>query len=138
MASTTVLKIKNEEGKKESCQLCHYQTDEPYTLKRHVKAIHAKIKDHSCSACGRCFSQESSLKRHVSVIHLREKLKQDKHHFCSQCEQGFYHKHGLEQHTKSVHLRVKDQECDVCGEDGASVETLEVSVLSPGQGCVRG
>ena len=99
-----MVKIKTEDRKIILCQLCRYQTDRPHKLKRHVKAVHAKIKDHVCSVCGRGFTFEPNLRRHMSLVHLRGNLTQEKKYFCPQCEHGFWTKYDLRLHTKSVHF----------------------------------
>ena len=49
------------EGSKLKCNLCPYTASKKSQLKRHVKAVHDKIKDYVCGECGYTASQEINL-----------------------------------------------------------------------------
>ena len=42
------------------------------TLKRHIKTVHKKRRDHACQYCpGVAFGEKSNLTKHVNVVHLK-------------------------------------------------------------------
>ena len=110
--SSTMSKSENE-GK---CQLCNFAGQ---NLKRHVMAVHAKIKDHVCNVCGQSLSCKAALNRHVSIVHFGEKLVKglnDKLNYeCDTCGSSFTQKHNLWAHKKTIHLKIKELKCKDCG-----------------------
>ena len=50
-------------------------------MKKHVKAIHDKIRDHICKECGFAAAERNNLNRHIKRMHddvrksLEEKIK---------------------------------------------------------------
>ena len=109
--SSTNGKFENE-GK---CQLCNFTGKD---LKRHVMAVHAKIKDHVCNVCGRSFSWKEALNRHLSLVHLEKSVKglnDQLSYECETCGSSFTTKPNLCAHKKTIHLKIKDYRCRDCG-----------------------
>ena len=78
-------------------------------LKRHVNAIHLKLKPFQCDLCQVSFSEKGTLKHHIEVIHIGEK-----NYSCSHCDRKFAGKNTLKKHINSVHLKLKPFECNQC------------------------
>ncbi len=57
-------------------------------LKKHVKAVHLKIKDWKCDVCNKSFSEKRKLKQHA-MLHTGERKYQ-----CTVCGVGFVYKSG--------------------------------------------
>ena len=49
-------------------------------LKRHIEAVHEKIKNHVCRECGYAASRKDALKHHIEAVH--ENIK---NHVCREC-----------------------------------------------------
>ena len=78
-------------------------------MKRHIKAVHDKIKDIKCDKCDAVFFTKCHLKDHVKAVH--DKTKDIK---CNKCDFVCYSNGGLKLHTKAVHDKTKDIKCDFC------------------------
>ena len=64
-------------------------------LKKHVKAVHLKIKDWKCDVCNKSFSEKRKLKQHA-MLHTGERKYQ-----CTVCGVGFVYKSGEYHHPSS-------------------------------------
>ena len=74
--------MSNQEEQILSCNTCKFETKYSlWYLKRHVKAVHDKIKDNVCEKCNYATSTKSELNKHIKVVH--DKIK-DK--FCEKCD----------------------------------------------------
>ena len=91
------------------CELCEYKTDRNYTLTRHIKNVHQKIKDAKCELCDYICSQNSDLKKHAKQVHT--KLKDVK---CDKCDYVCSTNGTLKIHMKQVHTKLKDVKCELC------------------------
>ena len=78
-------------------------------LKRHIKAVHNKIKDHHCDVCEASFSTNGDLKVHIKRAHLKIK-----DHHCPDCKVSFCTGYELKRHIKTIHLKIKDHHCPNC------------------------
>lgn len=78
-------------------------------LKRHIKAVHYKIKDNHCDDCEASFSANSDLQAHIKAVHLKIK-----DHHCQDCKSSFSTNKDLQQHIKRIHLKIKDHHCEDC------------------------
>ena len=92
------------------CENCTYKAISRKDVKRHIKAVHEKIKDHICKECGFAFSRMSSLKMHIHDVH-----KKIRNHACDKCGAAFARKLALKTHIHSVHDRIKNHVCSYCG-----------------------
>ncbi len=55
------------------CPQCNYKCSTNGTLKKHIKAVHDKIKDHTCIQCNAKFSTNGDLQRHIKTVHDKMK-----------------------------------------------------------------
>ena len=69
----TRVKVEKEELGKFSCKLCSYQGTIFDSLNRHVKRVHAKIREHQCEECGAKFSQRGQMVHHTKSVHWKLK-----------------------------------------------------------------
>ena len=51
------------------CSVCAHSAYDLSALRRHVKSVHDKIRDHSCEECGMRFSVRQTLTRHMDSKH---------------------------------------------------------------------
>lgn len=90
---------------------CDYQCSSNKLLKKHVKAVHDKIKDNICpyEECGFSASSKGDLKQHLKAVH--DKIKDVE---CDKCEYKCSDRSSLKIHIKAVHDKIKDFECSQC------------------------
>ena len=50
-------------------------------LRKHVKSVHAKIKDHECGECDYNASRKCHLQQHIKAVHKKER-----DFACGECE----------------------------------------------------
>ena len=100
-----MVKIEKEAKSQYQYKLCNIIKRCSSELSRHVKGVHAKIRDQVCSICDRSFGYKESLERHVKLVHMRETI-QVKDNFCHPCSKAFGTKWEFTNHTKSVHLKI--------------------------------
>ena len=91
--------------KKYSCNFCGKIVK---NIKKHIKDVHASVRNHKCDQCARAFSRSCDLIAHIKSVH--EGIKNYK---CESCNKGFTQASSLNFHIKSVHEGVKYQ-CDYC------------------------
>ena len=65
-------------------------------LKKHMKWIHSKQKDHKCPQCDKAFSTMGLLNRHIRTVHE-----------CDECDKSFGDSGMLKKHIKFVHGGLK-------------------------------
>ena len=80
------------------CAQCEYKATTSGHLKRHIKAVHDKIKDIACLQCDFKCSSNGDLKQHLKQVH--DKLKDIK---CVQCDFKCCANSDLKRHVKSIH-----------------------------------
>ena len=110
--TVTAKRLKREEIEESatySCQLCSYKSDTRARINRHVRAVHAKIKEHICKECGAAFAHGHNLKSHNEAVHLKIKG-----NVCKECGASFTSKSNLEDHEKR-HVKIKNHVCNECG-----------------------
>ena len=90
--------------------MCSYATSDEGNLKKHIKAVHEKIKDQTCDICGFSTTDYSGLKKHIKEVH--DKIK-DK--ICSICGFTTARNAELKHHIKCIHDKIKDKICETCG-----------------------
>ena len=94
---------------KKSCPKCEYKCSANIDLKKHIKAVHSKIKDFECILCDAKFSTNGNLKQHIKMVH--DKIKDFE---CPKCYYKCSHSGHLKKHIKMVHDKIKDFECNLC------------------------
>ena len=92
------------------CEQCDdYSAYSKYHLRRHVKAVHDKIRDEACGLCDFRASHKSVIKRHIKAVH-----DQNRDHACEICSFRTSLKYNLKMHINSVHLNIKPFACEQC------------------------
>jgi len=94
------------------CDQCNMSFAKKNHLNAHIKEVHQKIKAYKCQECDELFSRKFGLASHVERIHL--KTKSSKKFICKECDAPFEQKQHLERHMNKVHLNVKPYECNFC------------------------
>ena len=80
-------------------------------LKRHINAVHLKLKRYECDQCKISFSQKYNMQKHVDVVHLKMRP-----FICDQCKKTFSEKRCLNQHVieKCGKMKKKCYRCKDC------------------------
>ena len=102
---------------------CDYTTAKPFTLQRHQKQVHDKIKDYICDKCDYKFSTNGHLQRHIKMVH--DKIKD---HACDKCDYTCSTSSDLQAHIKMVHHKIKDYACDKCNFTCSSAGNLQAHI----------
>mmetsp|Transcript_32077 Transcript_32077/g.125025 ORF Transcript_32077/g.125025 Transcript_32077/m.125025 type:complete len:479 (-) Transcript_32077:167-1603(-) len=108
-SSKDVKKLSGSEGKRHRCGTCGMSFKRAYDMKRHVIAVHQKIRDFKCSHCGRAFTQSGHLNEHVRVSHTGINV-----FVCPVCKKTFGNKAKRERHIRNVHQNESNFRCEVC------------------------
>ncbi|XP_055710210.1 oocyte zinc finger protein XlCOF6-like [Phlebotomus papatasi] len=138
--------------KKFTCELCPYKTDLSATLKRHVKAVHQKLKDFQCTRCERSFTMESSLKIHmmrhegiknyecpicgvkkVAICELKSHMfthTKEKTLSCEFCPYKCNARTNMRLHVKAVHQRIKEHHCAICNSSFGAARSLKLHLMT--------
>lgn len=101
---------------KYKCSMCNQELTERATLRRHIKAVHAREKPYRCDHCDYKCASTGSLYKHLK-IHTGEKP-----HVCHVCNWRFVEKCKLKRHMK-VHTRER-YPCAHCGHQARTIATL--------------
>ena len=80
-----------------NCHICQKVVKDT-SLKKHIKAIHERTREHVCSYCNKAFSQRFTLKEHISAKHVKQY-----EHKCALCHRQFAHKTNFTRHMRTVH-----------------------------------
>ena len=102
------------------CPTCAKEYCSSGYLKKHVKAVHLKLKPFKCLKCGCSFAENKKLKRHVDAVH--KKLRP---FGCTVCEKSFALKEVLKGHVEAVHQKLKPLGCTVCEKRFSDNTTLK-------------
>jgi hypothetical protein len=89
------------------CAQCSLTISSKYNLRRHMKAVHLKVRDMKCPHCDFSASQFGTLKKHIMCIH--PKVSEVYGHKCYRCPLTFPSLRKLRLHIKGVHEKVKDK-----------------------------
>ena len=100
------------ERKKYKCELCPFSSAKMGNWKKHVEAVHEKIKRFPCNHMNCTFagSTKANLKSHIESVHMKKK-----DHFCPDCGRSFAKANALKIHFQGVHLKMKNFFCGECG-----------------------
>ena len=80
-----------------NCDICEKVVKDT-SLRKHIKAIHEKAREHICPHCNKAFSQRFTLKEHISAKHTK-----GYEHKCALCHRQFAHKTNFTRHMRTVH-----------------------------------
>ncbi|XP_071129153.1 oocyte zinc finger protein XlCOF6-like [Mytilus edulis] len=102
---------RNQGSKKCQCQICKNFYFSEYSLKIHLKRMHAENLVHTCRNCGKSFNQRYNL-----FIHMKYHYNQIPRPFaCKECGKTFTSKHRLFVHQQT-HSTDKFT-CSICGKE---------------------
>ena len=107
--------------KKNKCEECQYETPSIRNLKRHIKAVHDKIRNFVCDICGYAASQKVHLKQHNDAVHKMT----ESTYKCGKCSYKSNLKRDVKKHIQFVHGKIRNHVCDEC-----DYATSDKSVLS--------
>ena len=79
------------------------------SLRRHVRSVHEKIKNHQCIFCDKKFSSKQDVNFHIKRKHLNEK-----NHKCEKCDKSYVQPDKLWHHVQKVHEGIRNYKCDDC------------------------
>ena len=92
------------------CCLCSKVYHKKYSLREHMRTIHAK-KESVCDVCSKIFENRRYLKVHITNIHSNSATS-----LCDQCEKEFGNKKNLNAHILYVH-KTENVSCEKCGKE---------------------
>ncbi|XP_065225744.1 zinc finger protein 701-like [Planococcus citri] len=121
--SRLVVNLKN--SKAIICDICGRNFKHKYYLKRHIMAVHEKLKPFSCAECGKSFSRKQNMRIHILQEHI------SKRHYpfvCSICDRKFACKSHLNRHT-ILHENPKPFDCTLCDKSFTRKEHVKSHVL---------
>ena len=95
-----------------ACAQCDYVATTSGNLKKHVDAVHLKLKPFECVelSCQKKFARRSNRNQHEFTVHWGERR-----FACVRCPARFGHSGGLRQHIDAVHLGLRPYKCSICG-----------------------
>ncbi|XP_019889785.1 zinc finger protein 696 isoform X4 [Ooceraea biroi] len=118
-----------------TCHVCGKQFRDSGGLTRHLKDVHAKLKNFTCDLCGRSFASKATREDHrrthtgerpyvcdscgktfksKASLYIHGKLHTDEFpHACSYCGKRFRRRQEVLAHV-TTHTGEKNHECDVC------------------------
>ena len=115
-------KLQNNSGdKKLKCEQCSYQASQKWSINRHIRDVHDKIKNHVCDECGYASSEKNMMERHWDAVHN----KGDKKFKCEHCPYSSAKKSMLKYHMISVHNIGEKLICEECGYAATTKSILE-------------
>ena len=94
---------------KVECPICKQMSSTQSDLKRHINAVHKKVKLFECVNCEYKCNQNATLQQHINAVHLKLTP-----HKCPHCEKSFTINTHLTGHIKAIHDKIKDNCCDQC------------------------
>ena len=112
--------IKPRKGAGKKCQICEKSFFSPQDMNKHVKAVHAGIKDWKCDKCPYAASQKVNLKSHINAVH--DKIKD---WTCDKCPYRASQKEHLKNHITAVHDKIRNFKCDKCSYASSQKQALE-------------
>ena len=101
-----------KEEKTHKCDQCDYTVHNKYALKKHISAVHLKMKPFKCETCGKACSSSEGLKSHVKRMHLDQR-----EYGCDLCIKRFNVPSELKNYKAMCHTNYEDMtkySCDVC------------------------
>ena len=103
------IKVVHEKIKDHPCSICDKTFADTTYLKKHVRSVHEKIKPYKCDFCGKCLGDRKALKYHINALHgPKDDLN------CDECDKIFEDKKSYNDHIKDVHNAFKENTCNYC------------------------
>ncbi|KAK1867412.1 hypothetical protein I4F81_009919 [Pyropia yezoensis] len=78
--------------------------------KKHVEAVHLKLRPHGCATCGAEFAAKVNLHKHILSVHDKARPFP-----CGTCGAAFGERNKRDKHTRTVHGGERPWACDACG-----------------------
>ena len=111
--------------KPHQCEVCPSAALQKSTLKRHIDAVHEKLKPHQCEECSYASAHKRELQAHIEKHH--QGIKRFK---CDSCSYAAVSKSHILRHERDVHLKIKSFECSLCGMQFSRSNGLEEHISS--------
>ena len=92
------MKIKSSE-KLNKCESCGKSFSVISSLKKHIRQVHHRMKNHKCKNCDKSFQDLGQLNRHYNCVHEGQKSNK-----CEYCGKYFGQKSNLRTHIKRRHI----------------------------------
>ena len=124
--------VKQVGDSKLKCEQCSYSSVDKSNMKKHIRGVHEKIKNHKCEECGYAATQKNSLIQHRAYIHKigEKKFK------CDQCPYKSFLRGTVKRHIYGVHDKIRNNVCDECGHafnEKKDLENHKISVHKMGE-----
>ena len=101
--------VKRKKHPKLECHTCGTILQTKGELKRHIKAVHDKIKIIECRWCRDKYDDKGLLQKHIKDVHDKNKPFE-----CRNCRNTFTKRSKLKRHIKNVHHKIEDIKCKKC------------------------
>lgn len=96
--------------KRFACDQCGQLFTERSNRKKHVEAVHLKLRPHGCATCGAEFAAKVNLHKHILSVHDKARPFP-----CGTCGAAFGERNKRDKHTRTVHGGERPWACDACG-----------------------
>lgn len=82
------------------CDICERSFGREYDLKKHVEAVHLRLRPYECKTCGKRFGHKGTFNKHVRAVHLKLRP-----HRCPWpgCTLLFAEKSNVDKHVRAKH-----------------------------------
>ena len=94
-----------------TCEYCKKVFIRYNSIRRHIRDVHEKKRDHKCYICHKTFQRHVQLTTHIELIH---NLESSKNFICENCGNAFQTKQSVDIHKKNFHIDIKKFKCDIC------------------------
>jgi len=94
------------------CETCDWHSISASDVRRHISAVHRRLKPHRCLLCGRRFTQSFTLTRHIKECHDG----QGRAHECHLCNKVYTSEAERDTHTEHAHRGEACHACHLCGQ----------------------
>lgn len=109
------------QSKTEICNICGIYTTKR-NFKDHVNS-HSTAKNFKCEFCGSSVKSIFTLRKHIKRIHMKIKLSEppDIKVECQSCQKYFTNSEGLKRHEQRYHSNSWNVVCNVCGKKSLTI-----------------